>query len=108
MLQHIGQIAPVISGVTALAENQRPFVRFLVNNWPLAVIAGIAMAARLKERYQAKELTTYNVMADAGLMLSPLVGIALLKQLAQQDHDRAKAIAAEIVAQQQAAGQQGA
>lgn len=107
MLQHIGQIAPVITGVQALAENQRPFVRFLANNWPLTVIAGVAMAARLHERYKAKELTTYNVMADAGLMLSPLVGIALLKQLAQQDHDRAKAIAAEMMAQQQAAQPRG-
>jgi len=99
MLQHFGQIGAVVSGMSAVVDNQRPFVRFLVKNWPLTILAAAAMAARLHERYKAKELNTYTIMADAGLMLSPLVGIALLNQLAQQDHDRAKAIAAELIAQ---------
>lgn len=99
MLQHFGQIGAVVNGMGALVENQKPFVRFLVNNWPLTLIAGAAMAWRLKERWKAKEITPYNIMADAGLMLSPLVGLALLNQLAQQDHERAKAIAAELIAQ---------
>lgn len=99
MLQHFGQIGAVVNGMGALVENQKPFVRFLVNNWPLTIIAGLAMAWRLKERHAAKELSAYNVMVDAGLMLSPLVALAMLNQLAQQDHERAKAIAAELIAQ---------
>ncbi len=99
MLQHFGQIGSVVTGMNVLVENQKPFVRFLVKNWPLVAIAGVAMACRLRERYKAKELSAYNIMADAGLMLSPLVGMALLNQLAEQDHERAKAIAAEMIAQ---------
>lgn len=99
MLQHFGQIGAVVQGMGAVVDNQKPFVRFLVNNWPLTLIAGLAMFCRVRERMAAKEVSTYNLLADAGLVLSPLVGIALLKQLAEQDHERAKAIAAEMIAQ---------
>ena len=99
MLQHFGQVGAVVNGLGAVVDNQKPFVRFLVTNWPLTLIAGVAMVCRVKERMAAKEVSTYNLLADAGLVLSPLVGIALLKQLAQQDQERAKAIADELIAQ---------
>jgi hypothetical protein len=88
MLGQLPEINRTIQGVGVLVGTQRPFVSFLVKNWPLALIAGFAMYARGRERWKQNEFNTYNLMADAGLILSPLVGLALLNQLAQDEQDR--------------------
>lgn len=97
MLGHLPEINRTIKGIGFLVDDQKPFIRFLIQNWPLAAIAAFAMFAKGRERYKSGELTVYNVLADAGLVLSPLVGLALINQLAKgQD------IVNPPVAQQQA------
>jgi len=86
MLSHLPEIQRTVQGMGILAQTQRPFVRFLIKNWPLTLVAGFALFAKGKERYGKGELNTYNVLADAGLVLSPLVGLALINQLAAQSH----------------------
>lgn len=95
MLGQLPEINRAMQGIGVVVGSQRPFVRFLVKNWPLALIAGFALYARGRERWKKKEFTSYNLMADAGLILSPLVGLALLNQLAaEQDAAQAQAAAA--------------
>lgn len=74
-----------IQGLGFAIGQQRPFLGFLVKNWPLTLIAGLALFGKLYERHKKGDLTTYNALADAGLVLSPLVGLALLNQLAKQE-----------------------
>lgn len=83
MLGQLPEINRTIQGMGFLVGSQKPFVRFLIQNWPLAAVAGFALFAKGRERFKAGDLTVYNMLADAGLVLSPLVGLALLNQLAQ-------------------------
>ena len=85
MIEQLPQIQRAMQGVGFMLGTQRPFVTFLVRNWPLAVVAGLAMYGKVKERSKKGDLNTYNALADLGLVLSPLVGLALLNQMAQQD-----------------------
>ncbi len=96
MLAELPQINGAMQGVGFLVGSQRPFITFLIKNWPLALIGALAMYGKVRERHKAKDLSAYNTLADLGLVLSPLVGLALLKQLAQQDEER-KAAAARLV-----------
>lgn len=86
MLSHLPEISRTIQGMGILTQTQRPFVQFLIKNWPLTIVAGFALFAKGRERLKKGDLTTYNVLADAGLVLSPLVGLALINQLAAADH----------------------
>ena len=83
MLGNLPDIDRTVRGIGVLVGSQRPFIRFLIQNWPLAVVAGFAMYSKGRERWKKNELTTYNTLADLGLVLSPLVGLALINQLAQ-------------------------
>lgn len=85
MLSYIPEISATMRGVGSLVGEQRPFVGFLMKNWPLAALAGVALFARLRERHKKGELGLYNGMADFGLIISPLVGLALLNQLAREE-----------------------
>jgi hypothetical protein len=84
MLQHLTNIDKTVQGLGFLVGQQRPFVQFLVRNWPLAAVAGLALYGKARHRHKAKELDVYNMMVDLGLILSPLVGLAVLNQLAHQ------------------------
>lgn len=96
MIGQIPEIDRTMKGLGVLVGTQRPFIRFLISNWPLVAIAGFALYARGRERWKKSEFTAYNLMADTGLILSPLVGLALLNQLAQDQADRAAATAAAM------------
>ncbi len=85
MLGELPGINQAVQGVGFMVGTQRPFVAFLMKNWPLGLIGAFAMYARGRERWKKNEFTTYNLMADAGLILSPLVGLALLNQLAREE-----------------------
>jgi hypothetical protein len=85
MLGHFGDIQKNVQGIGILVGTNRPFVNFLLKNWPLTAIAAVALGVRGYERYKKNELTSYNILADAGLILSPLIGLALINQIAQQD-----------------------
>lgn len=89
MLGELPQINQAVQGIGFMVGTQRPFVSFLVKNWPLALVGGFALYARGRERWKKDEFTTYNLMADAGLILSPLVGLALLNQLAREEQQLA-------------------
>ena len=83
---NIDRLNTTIQGIGIVAGQNRPFVSFLAKNWPLAVIAGIAMYSKVSERRKKRELTAYNTFTDLGLILSPLVSLAVLNQLAQAEH----------------------
>lgn len=105
MLSQMGNVAGTMKGLGVLASTQRPFVQFLIKNWPLAMIAGYALFVRGKDRWNKGELNAYNAFADAGLILTPLVGLALLNNLAQEDQKRIQATqAAQAVATAPATG----
>lgn len=93
MLGQLPEINRAVQGIGFMVGSQRPFLSFLLKNWPLALIGGFALYARGRERWKKDEFTTYNLMADAGLILSPLVGLALLNQLAKEEQDRLAAVA---------------
>lgn len=86
MLGQLPEINRAVQGIGFVVGTQRPFIGFLLKNWPLTLIAGFALVAKGRERHKKGELSTYNVLADAGLVLSPLVGLALINQLAAADH----------------------
>ncbi len=85
MLSYIPEINTTMRGVGELIGTQRPFIGFLIRNWPLAALGGVALVVRLRERHKKGELSLYNGMADFGLIISPLVGLALLNQLARDE-----------------------
>ena len=85
MLGELPQINAAVQGVGFMVGTQRPFISFLMKNWPLGLIGAFALFARGRERWKKGEFTTYNLMADAGLIMSPLVGLALLNQLAREE-----------------------
>lgn len=96
MLGELPQINKAVQGIGFLVGTQRPFISFLIKNWPLALIGALAMYGKIRERHKSKDLSAYNALADLGLVLSPLVGLALLNQLAQQEQDRKAATAAPV------------
>ncbi len=100
MLGQLGQINGAIGGMGFLVDKNRPFVNFLVKNWWLAAIAGVAITGRILERKKKGEINTFNLMADVGFVLTPLVGLALLNQVACEEH--AKQVAAGAFAPQPA------
>ena len=93
MLADLPNLHGAIRGVGFMLGQQKPFVAFLTKNWPLALIAGLAMVGKVRERHKKGDLSTYNALADLGLVLSPLVGLALLNQLAEQAEERRRATA---------------
>jgi hypothetical protein len=92
----LGRMNSRVSSLGFLVGQQRPFVSFLVKHWYLAAFAGLAMYGKVKERHKKGDLTSYNTMADLGLILSPLVGLALLNQLAEQHSVRQQMLAANV------------
>jgi hypothetical protein len=99
MLSDLPRMHGAIQGVGFMFGQQRPFLGFLAKNWPLALIAGFAMYGKVRERHKKGDLNAYNALADLGLVLSPLVGLALLNQLAQQEQDRKNAAAGQVAPQ---------
>jgi len=84
MFNHLKDIDKTVQSIGFLVGTQKPFVQFMVKNWPLALFAGLAITGRMLERRKKKELTTFNVLADMGFILSPIVGLAVLNQVAHQ------------------------
>lgn len=85
MMQHLGTIDQTMTGLNFLAGKNRPFVQFMTKHWWIVAIAGFAMYSKVTERHKKNDLTVYNTLTDLGLVLSPLVGLAMLNQLAAQD-----------------------
>lgn len=84
MLQYAPQINAAVKGLGAVVDNQHTVVRFLVKNWAISGIAGLALASQLYRRYKKGELTPFTGMTDAGLILSPMVALFTINQMAQQ------------------------
>jgi len=83
MLGDLRNFDQTVQNVGFIVESQRPFVSFLLKNWPLTLFAGMAIYGKLSERHHKKDLTAYNAMSDLGMVLSPIVGLALISQLAK-------------------------
>lgn len=92
MLRYADDINRTIRGLGAVVENQAPAIRLLVRNWPITAIAGIAVGTRMMQRYKKKELSTYNVFVDLGMILAPVVAFLTLQKLGT-DQEAAKASA---------------
>ena len=90
MLQYIPDVNRAMGGLGVLASTQKPFVKFMIKAWPLALIAGWAAFVRVRHRLKQNELNTFNVLTDMGFILTPLVGLAMLNKIAEDNEMMAK------------------
>jgi hypothetical protein len=95
MLQYLPDVNRAMGGLGVLAATQKPLVKFVIKAWPLALIAGWAIYTRVKHRVQHKELSTFNMLADFGFILTPIVGLAMLNKIAEDNEMMAKLAAAQ-------------
>jgi hypothetical protein len=79
-----------MGGLGVIASTQKPFVKFLIKAWPLALVAGWAAYVRVRHRLKQNELNTFNVLTDMGFILTPLVGLAMLNKIAEDNEMMAK------------------
>jgi hypothetical protein len=98
MLQYVGDVNRAMGGLGVLASTQKPFVKFMIKAWPLALVAGWAAFIRVRHRMKQGELNTFNVLTDMGFILTPLVGLAMLNKIAE-DNEMMAQIAANTAAQ---------
>lgn len=84
MLEYAPKINAAVKGLGAVVDNQHTVVRFLVKNWAITGIAGLALASQFYRRYKKGELTPFNGFTDAGLILSPMVALFTIHQMAKQ------------------------
>jgi hypothetical protein len=82
MLKYAPEINQTLKGLAAVVDNQAPVVRFFLRNWPITLLAGTALTARLMQRYKKKELTAYNTVVDVGTIVGPVASMFLLVKLA--------------------------
>lgn len=83
VIQHAPTVNATLKGLGAILETQPTLVRFLVKNWPVSLLAGAALGSRLWTRYKKKDLTTFDALADVGMILGPVVALFTLQQMAQ-------------------------
>ena len=93
MLKHLPAINKTMKGMGTLMDNQRPVVRFMAQNWPLAMITGYALYRRLNKRRKDRSLTTFTALTDAGMVFSPLAVVAIISMAANKQTNQAPAIA---------------
>ena len=90
-----------MGGLGVIASTQTPFIKFLIKAWPLSLVAGYAIFHRVRHRMASKELTTFNVLTDMGFILTPLVGLAMLNKIAEDNEMMAKIAAGQSPVAQQ-------
>lgn len=88
-----------MGGLGVIASTQKPFVKFLIKAWPLALVAGWAAYVRVRHRLKQNELNTFNVLTDMGFILTPLVGLAMLNKIAEDNEMMAKLAAGQASSQ---------
>jgi hypothetical protein len=81
MLKYAKDLNVAVAGVGAILGNQMPLVQTLLRNWPLTALAGAALAFQYRRRWKKKELDLYTAMMDAGMVLSPIVALYIIKQV---------------------------
>lgn len=91
MLKHAAEINQTLKGLAAVVDNQAPVVRFFLRNWPVTLLAGTALTARMMQRYKQKELSPYNVVVDVGTIIGPVASIFLLVNLASESERKSDA-----------------
>lgn len=84
MLQYAPQINATIKGLGAVIENQGPAVRMLAGAWPVTLLAGAALFFRFQDRWKKGELTLFHGLADAGMLLAPVVSLVILADFAKK------------------------
>lgn len=91
MLKHASEINQTLKGLAAVVDNQAPVIRFFLRNWPVTLLAGTALTARMMQRYKQKELSPYNVVVDVGTIVGPVASIFLLVKLASESERKSDA-----------------
>lgn len=94
MIRYAKDMNKAVAGIGAIVGNHSPFFTFLAKNWVLTGFFGLAFYGKLRHRYKNGELTTYMALVDAGMIMSPLVGIAILDNLARQRNGEAASTSA--------------
>lgn len=84
MLQYASQINNTVKGLDAVVENRSPSIKLLMDNWPIALLAGVAITGRVMQRHKKKELSAYNLLIDMGAVMSPVVALMTLQRLGQE------------------------
>jgi hypothetical protein len=69
-----------------VGPNQAPLVRICFKYWWLAVPAAVAAWVALKKRKDDGELNTFNIMADLGVILTPIIGLITLGEVIVKDY----------------------
>ncbi len=88
MLKYAADVNRTIKGMGAIVENQGPLVQMFVHNWALSGVAGAALGLRLWRQWQKGQLTFWGGVQDAGVVISPLVGLFLLQKIAEEKHEQ--------------------
>lgn len=87
VLETIGKLNGTLSGLATIATNQPSLVKLMLKNWPIALLAGAALAGQYRRRWKAGELTFFQGMADTGMILGPLVSVLLIQKLAREQEE---------------------
>lgn len=92
MLKYAADINATVKGLGAIVDNQNSVIRFLIKNWPVTGIAAMALAGQLHRRWKKKDLSPFTVMSDTGMILTPVVALFTIQQMAKQDKAEAKVV----------------
>lgn len=84
MLQYATEVNRTMKGLAAVASNHSPLLGLFARNWPLIALAGGALAVRYYRQWKDGTLSYWQGVQDAGIVISPLVGIFLLQKIAEE------------------------
>jgi len=84
MIQYASEVNQTMKGLAAVASNHSPLLALFAKNWPLIGVAGGALAVRYYRQWQSKTFSYWQAVQDAGIVISPLVGIFLLQKIAEE------------------------
>lgn len=85
MLRHASSINHTVKGLGAIIDNQSAVVRFLIRNWAITSMVGVAYGVQLIHRYRKKDLNWFGAVSDLGSVLMPAVALFTIQQLARED-----------------------
>lgn len=86
MIGYAADVNRTLKGLSAIVERQHPLIKLFVDNWPLTAAAGAALGVRYWRQYKSNNLSFWGGVQDAGIVISPLVGLFLLQKIAEEKH----------------------
>jgi len=84
MIQYAPDVNKVVRGLSAVVEQQHPLVKMFIHNWAITGVAAAALGLRLWRQHKRGDLNFWNGVQDAGIVISPVVGLFLLQKIAEE------------------------